>query len=266
MREKDPIEDSILLEKNNAVACLTLNRPQAKNAMNMEMLADLKECLLDVLEDESVRVLVITGSYFGFSAGPDLKELQSYVNERPGEPNCLDSANDIFKIVRNFPKPVVAALSGLTMGQGLELAMCADIIIAGESAKIYDAHVNYGVFPGAGGAAVLPRLVPLNMAMYLLLTGRGLSATEMKACGLVSEVHPDMELQEAAMKLAKVIAEKSPLALRRIKEVAHASADKSRDDAILHEQAMLRLHMGTEDFREGLKAFSEKRKPVFKGR
>lgn len=258
-------EESIWLEITDSIACLTLHRPEAKNAMGMEMLGQLRHRLNEVKANEKIRVLIVTGSHFGFSAGPDLKELLSDVQERPREPNCLDSANDVLKILRNFPIPVIAALNGLTMGGGLELAMCADIVIAGESARIYDAHVNYGVFPGAGGAAVLPRVIPLQMAMYLLLTGRGISAAEMKACGLVSEVHPDMELQEAAMKLARVIASKSPLALRRIKEVARASADKTRDDAILHEQAMLHLYMETEDFREGLKAFSEKRKPEFKG-
>lgn len=149
----------ILLEITNSIACLTLNR-RVKNAMNMEMLADLRLRLNEVLANDTIHVLIIIGSYFGFSAGPDLKELLSDIQERPGEPNCLDSANDVLKIVRSFPIPVIAALSGLTMGGGLELAMCADIVIAGESAKIYDAHVNYGVFPGAGGAAVLPRLIP----------------------------------------------------------------------------------------------------------
>jgi enoyl-CoA hydratase/carnithine racemase len=106
-------------------------------------------------------------------------------------------ARTLYARLRNFPKPVIAALNGITMAGGLELAMCADIVVAAESATIGDAHANFGVYPGAGGAAVLPRLIPLNMAMYLLLTGKSLSAAEMKACGLVCEVHPDAEFAEA---------------------------------------------------------------------
>ena len=151
------------------------------------------------------------------------------------------------------------------MAGGLELAMCADVVVAAEGATIADAHANFGVYPGAGGAAILPRLIPLNMAMYLLLTGKSLSATAMKACGLVSEVHPDEGLADAALALARHIAKKSPIALRRMKEVARASADKSRDDALLHEQVMLRRHMRSFDFDEGLRAFAEKRAPQFQG-
>ena len=144
--------------------------------------------------------------------------------------------------------------------------MCADIIVAAESATIADAHANFGVYPGAGGAAVLPRLIPLNMAMYMLLTGKSLSAADMKACGLVCEVHPDQGFADAVLKLANCIAKKSPIALRRIKEVARASSDKTRDDALLHEQVALRQHMRTFDFQEGLQAFGEKRAPQFQGR
>ena len=144
--------------------------------------------------------------------------------------------------------------------------MCADIVIAAESATIGDAHANFGVYPGAGGAAVLPRLIPLNMAMYLLMTGKSLSAAEMKSVGLVCEVHADAELADAALTLAKQIAKKSPIALRRMKEVARASADKTRDDALQHEQVMLRRHMRTFDFQEGLQSFAEKRAPQFQGR
>jgi enoyl-CoA hydratase/carnithine racemase len=152
------------------------------------------------------------------------------------------------------------------MAGGLELAMCADIVIAAESANIGDAHANFGVYPGAGGAAVLPRLIPQNIAVYLLLTGKTLSAAEMKAYGFVAEVHADGELAEAAMKLAGHIVKKSPIALRRMREVARTSADKSRDDALLHEQVMLRRHLRSFDMQEGLQAFAEKRAPQFQGR
>jgi enoyl-CoA hydratase/carnithine racemase len=152
------------------------------------------------------------------------------------------------------------------MAGGLELAMCADIIVAAETATIGDAHANFGVYPGAGGAAVLPRLIPLNMAMYLLFTGKSLSAAQMQAMGLVAEVHPDADLAGATLKLATLIASKSPAALRRMKIVARTTADKSRDDALLHEQVMFRAHMRSADLAEGLAAFSEKRAPAFTGR
>ena len=142
--------------------------------------------------------------------------------------------------------------------------MCADVIVAAESAVIGDAHANYGVYPGAGGAAILPRLIPLNMAMYLLLTGKSLAAAEMKACGLVCEVHPDDALDGAVMALAQQIAAKSPIALARMKEVARASADKSRADALLHEQVLLRRHLRSVDLQEGLRAFAKSGRLVSK--
>ncbi len=259
-------EDCVLYEVTNSVARLTLNRPKAMNSMNLAILAELDRRLTEVAADKHVRVLVLTGAGAAFCAGADLKEVLAGQTLGPGEADFLDRANRVFGRLRNFPKPVVAALNGVTMAGGLELAMCADLVVAAESATIADAHANFGVYPGAGGAAVLPRLIPLNMAMYLLLTGKSLSSAAMKACGFVCEVHPDAGFTDAVQKLAEHIAKKSPIALRRMKEVARASADKTRDDALLHEQVMLREHMRSFDFREGLQAFTEKRAPEFQDR
>jgi enoyl-CoA hydratase/carnithine racemase len=259
-------EDVLLSETLGAVMRLTLNRPKAMNSLNLAMLAELDRRLTELEADEAVRVLVITGAGPAFCAGADLKEALVAHAPRPGEPDFLDRASAVLGRLRSFPKPVIAALNGVTMAGGLELAMCADLVIAAESATIADAHANFGVYPGAGGAAILPRLIPLNMAMYLLLTGKSLSAPEMKACGFVCEVHPDAGLAEAGMALATHVAMKSPAALRRIKEVARTSADKTRDDALLHEQVMLRRHLRSHDLHEGLQAFGEKRAPRFLGR
>ena len=130
--------------------------------------------------------------------------------------------------LRHFPKPVIAALNGVTMAGGLELAMCADIVIAAESATIGDAHANFGVYPGAGGAAVLPRLIPLNMAMYLLLTGKSLSAAEMKNLGLVAEVHADAALADGALALARLHCQKEPDCSAPHEGSGARSADKSQ--------------------------------------
>ena len=236
------------------------------NALNLATLIKLERRLGEISSNDAIRVVVLTGNGDAFCVGADLKEVLAGAQLGPGESDFLDRANVVFGALRDFPKPVIAALNGTTMAGGLELAMCADIVVAAENATLADAHANYGVYPGAGGAAILPRLIPLNMAMYLLLTGKSLSATEMKACGLISEIHPVEELADAALALANHIAKKSPIALRRMKEVARASADKSRDDALLHEQVMLRQHMRSFDFHEGLQAFVEKRAPQFQGR
>lgn len=258
--------DVLLFESIGSVARLTLNRPKAMNSLNLAMLTELDRRLSEIADDEALRVLVLTGVGPAFCAGADLKEVLAGQAMAPGEADFLDRGNLMFQRLRNFPKPVIAALNGITMAGGLEMAMCADIVVAAESATIADAHANFGVYPGAGGAAVLPRLIPLNMAMYMLLTGKSLSAADMKAAGLVCEVHPDAGFADAVLKLASNIAKKSPIALRRIKEVARASADKTRDDALLHEQVALRQHMRTFDFQEGLQAFAEKRAPQFQGR
>ena len=168
--------------------------------------------------------------------------------------------------LRTLPKPVIAVLNGITMAGGLELAMCADLILAADSAKIADAHSNYGFFPGAGGAAILPRLLPLPTSLYMLFTGKSLTAARLHELGLISEVHPAEQLAGAAMELANQLAAKSPSVLRRMKSVARSTADKTLADALNHEQAVFREHMASEDCREGLSAFAEKRTPRFTGR
>lgn len=258
-------ERALILEKLGPIARLTMNRPGAMNALNLEMLDAFGEYLPALAADDGVRVVVITGAGAAFCAGADLK--QALAREPAlGDPDFLDHARGTFEQLAAFPKPVIAALNGITMAGGLEIAMCADIIIAAETAQIGDAHANFGVFPGGGGAAMLPRLLPLNTALYLLFTGKTLSATELKTLGLVNEVHPPEALMDAAIVLGEVIAAKSPAALRRMKEVARASADKSRADALLHEQVMLRAHLRSADLAEGLRAFAEKRTPRFIGK
>jgi len=261
------MDDQVLLfESNGPIAYLTLNRPKAMNAMNLAMLAALDKCLDDIAVRDDLRVVVMTGTGSAFCAGADLKEVLAGTDLPAGEADFLDHASKVFNRLRSFPKPVIAALNGVTMAGGLELAMCADIVVAAQSAAIGDAHANFGVYPGAGGAAVLPRLIPLNMALYLLLTGNTLNAAQMQACGLVSEVHPDDQLTSAVTKIAERVAAKSPIALSRMKDVARAAADKTQADALLHEQVMLRQHLRSADIQEGLRAFSEKRAPQFVGR
>ena len=259
--------DELNYTKEGHVAWLRMNRPEAMNSNNLAMIAGFEQVLPEITADDEVRVVVLTGTGPAFCAGADLKEVLASGDLPPGEEDVLDRVSyNVMNPLRDLPKPVIAAVNGITMAGGLELAMCCDIVLASEQAKIGDAHANFGVYPGAGGAAVLPRLIPQNVAKYLLFTGKTLSADEMKIYGLVNEVVPADDLENAVTELAALIASKSPVALRRMKEVANASLDKSRDAALEHEQVLFRKHQRSYDMAEGLHAFSEKRTPEFKGR
>jgi len=263
----DTQDDAVLYEQRGNTAWLTINRPKAMNSINLAAIARFEKLLPEIAANDDIRVLVLTGTGPAFCAGADLKEVLASRDLPPGEADFLDRiCENVMNPLRDFPKPVIAALNGITMAGGLELAMCCDIVLASEQAQIGDAHANFGVYPGAGGAAVLPRLIPPNVAKYLLFTGKTLSAHEMQGYGLVNEVVSAEELQNAANALAELIASKSPIALRRMKAVANATMDKSRDAALEHEQVMLRKHERSYDMNEGLSAFSEKRAPEFKGR
>jgi enoyl-CoA hydratase/carnithine racemase len=264
--EKDVENNTIEFKQVGPVAWLTLNRPAAMNAINLAMIDKYEALLPKIAADDSVKVLVITGNGRAFCAGADLKEILASSNAPAGEADFIDRLTiNVLDVLRNFPKPVIAAINGITMAGGLETAMCADIVIAADTARLGDAHANFGVYPGAGGAAVLPRLIPLNVAKYLLFTGETLSATEMMGYGFINKVVSPDALQVEVQKLAELIAAKSPIVLQRMKVVANATADKSRDDALQQEQVLFRQHMRSYDMQEGLKAFSEKRKPEFRG-
>ncbi len=258
--------ETINLEFRGAGAWITLNRPNDMNAISMQLLNDLETALTQCQSNSDIKVIVLTGNGPAFCAGADLKGLLlSLKGSEPGVKDLLDRFDDVFRLLRCFPKPVIAAINGLALAGGLELAMCCDIIYAAASAKIGDAHSNFGVCPGGGGAAVLPRKVGLNRAKYLLFTGEFLPAAELERYGLINRVVQDENLNEEVEKLVAKLAAKSPLVLRRMKEVAGASQDQSLEAALRHEILILRQHMRSYDLQEGLRAFTEKRKPDFKG-
>ncbi|MBP0591520.1 enoyl-CoA hydratase/isomerase family protein [Paraburkholderia sp. LEh10] len=247
----------------DSVAWLTMDRPSAMNSLNREMATGLTAQLNAWRHDEAVRVVVLTGNGRAFCAGADL--IEAAEPPHPDKREFLDLIVEFFDTLRAFPKPVIAAVNGLALAGGLEVVLASDLVLAAESARLGDAHSNFGAFPGAGGAAILPRKVPANVARYLLFTGDAMSAAELKGYGLVNEVLADAELKPRAQALAERLAKKSPLVLARMKRVANEAADKSAADALRHELLELRNHQRSYDIQEGLRAFAEKREPQFKG-
>ncbi|WHY88900.1 enoyl-CoA hydratase/isomerase family protein [Neobacillus novalis] len=258
--------ETIQFERRGAGAWIILNSPEKMNSVSSTMLMELETVLSECQSDSTVQAIVLTGTGKAFCAGADLKNVLSSLNHsEPGMKDFLDQFDEVCGLIRKMPKPVIAAINGLALAGGLELVMCCDIVYAAESAKIGDAHSNFGVFPGAGGAAILPRKIGLNRAKYLLFSGDFLSAAELERFGLVNQVVPDGDLGLEVEKFVEKLATKSPLVLRRMKEVANASVDQTQDAALRHEMLNLRQHVRSYDLAEGLKAFAEKRKPEFKG-
>ncbi len=257
---------TIKYERRGAGAWIVLNRPDQLNAISIGMLDEIGDAVACARSDEAVRALALTGAGRAFCAGADLKEVaREQARLKPGDPDLLDRVRSVFADLRALPKPVIAAVNGIALAGGLEMIMACDIVFAAESARIGDAHANFGVFPGAGGAAILPRRIGMNRAKYLLFTGDHISAREMMEMGLVNRVTADGELIAAVEALAERLATKSPAVLRRMKAVANHSFDQSEYAALTDELLNLRDHMRSYDMQEGLAAFREKRKPEFKG-
>lgn len=253
----------ISYSQQGAVGWIALDRPDALNSLDREAVVQFTERLVAWRDDASVRVIAVTGRGRAFCAGADLKEAGD--KPEPGQKDLLDLIVILFDMLRAYPKPVIAAVNGLAYAGGLEIVLTCDIVIAAESARFADAHSNFGVFPGGGGAAILPRKIPANVARYLLFTGDALSVADAKLHGLVNEIVPDGELEGRVQALAEKLAKKSPLVLAGMKRVANEAADKSAADALRHELLIARDHGRSYDMQEGLRAFVEKREPQFRG-
>jgi enoyl-CoA hydratase/carnithine racemase len=256
----------ILYEIRGAAAWITLDRPRERHALTALMLDEMSRALDAAQEERAVRVVVITGNGDeAFCAGADLKQVLAAPGAA-GEPDFLDRAAATFGKLRDFPKPVIAAVNGIALAGGLELVLCCDLVVAADHARMGDAHANFGVFPGAGGAAILPRRLGPTRAKHLLYTGEHVSAATMCEWGLVNEVVARGELHAAVATLAEKIAGKSPLVLRQMKRVADEALHLPRDAALASELLTLRTHLRSHDLQEGLAAFREKRAPRFTGR
>jgi enoyl-CoA hydratase len=257
-------EPLVLVERDDArrIALVRLNRPKQLNALNGQVMDALCEALEALDRDEAIRVMVVTGNEKAFAAGADIGEMAE------AGPMDMLRTNRIaqWDRVRRISKPVIAAVAGWCLGGGCELAMTLDIVIAAESAKFGQPEIKIGIMPGAGGTQRLPRAVGKSKAMEMILTGEPISAAEAERIGLVSRVVPNEVLETDALDLAAEIAKRAPLALRLAKESVNAAYEMSLTDGLAHERRLFYLLFSSEDQKEGMAAFLEKREPDFTGR
>ncbi len=244
------------------VLWVTLNRPHVMNALTPGMLRAIDAAMEQAESDSAVRCVVITGRGNEFCAGADLSEVPSGSEELG---RFLKKAGQTMQGIERLSKPVIACINGVALAGGLELALCADIIVAARSAELGDGHIKYGLLPGAGGSTRLARAVGAGRARYLMYTGFRLSAEHLESWGLVQQVVDDGELLQATNTLANVISRHSPLVLSQLKQLISRSVDSSLEQSLELEVAANQIIATSEDLKEGLAAFAEKRKPVFRG-
>ena len=255
--------ETIIVDVEDHVALVTLNRPNALNALNDQLLGELADALTDCQNNEKVRCIVITGSEKAFAAGADIKMMaeKSFVDVFAGDLFTPESEQ-----ILRVRKPIIAAVSGYALGGGCELAMMCDFIIASDTAKFGQPEINLGVVAGLGGTQRLTRAIGKAKAMDMNLTGRFMDAEEAERSGLVSRVVPVKKLMEEAMAAAQKIAEKSMITVMVVKEAVNRSFETTLREGLLYERRTFHSLFATEDQKEGMAAFMEKRTPQFRDR
>ena len=255
---------NIIVERENRVATIRLNRPDVLNALGPEMLREISSAVAEAGNDESIRVLVIRGEGRAFSAGADLNYFQTALEDTALLPDYLTQVKDTFGQIENLPIPVIAVVHGFALAGGLELMMACDMALVAEEARIGDQHVNFGLMPGGGSTQRLPRRVGLQRAMELLTTGRWLSGVEAADWGLALRAVPAEGLDEELEKLLKSLRTKSRAGIALIKSVTLRGRGLSIEDGVALESLAFVQYMTTSPHpAEGIKAFKEKRQPEF---
>ncbi len=252
----------VLIEIEAGVGRIQLHRPQVLNALNMELVDELVQTMEEMDQNSEVRTILLTGDERAFAAGADIKEMAGATAVEM----LLRNQFSTWDRIRRVRKPIIAAVSGYALGGGCELAMACDMIVAAETATFGQPEINLGVMPGAGGTQRLTRTIGKARAMEMILTGRPITAEEAYRAGLVTRVVPVKELEEEAMKLAREIAAKPPIAVQLAKQAVLKAQDVTLESGLDFEQKLFYLLFSTEDQREGMKAFMEKRTPRFEGR
>jgi enoyl-CoA hydratase len=253
------------LERSDGAAILTVNRPEALNALDLETLRTLRELLGKLAEDDETRVVVLTGAGDrAFIAGADIKYMQGLNVLEAREWGRLGHACAL--LLEGMPKPTIAAINGYALGGGCELALACDLRFASSTAKLGQPEINIGILPGWGGTQRLARVAGLGFAKELILTGRTVDAAEAERRGLVNAVFEPGELLEKTLETARLLGSKSPVALAYAKEAANLALQGAHEANLTQEATFFALLFSTEDQREGMAAFAEKREPEFRGR
>ena len=256
--------DNLLLEREDAVVILTVNRPKVLNALDSQTIDELRRAVLDVRQDASVRCLIITGAGDkAFVAGADIHEL-SQQSPTGGRDHALRGQH-VFGLIETLGKPVIAAVNGFALGGGCELAMACTLRIAADTARLGQPEITLGLIPGYAGTQRLPRLIGKGRALELLLTGRMVPAPDALGMGLVNRVVPASELMAEARRLARTLAAGAPIAMRYIIDAVNQGLEMPFAEACNHEATLFGLVSSTADMREGTRAFLDKRKAAFKG-
>jgi len=251
---------NIIVSRDASIGIIQLNRPSVLNALSFELMAELTKALETLDSDDTVNVIIVTGGEKVFAAGADIKEMSKFTTV-----DLIRSRRfELWDRISQTHKPIIAAVSGFCLGGGNELAMNCDIIIASDTAVFGQPEVNVGIMPGAGGTQRLPRIVGKTKAMEMILTGQPIPAEEAYRIGLVNKIVPVESLMDEARKMAKEIGSKPPISVRAVKQAVLRATDTTLEIGMDYERELFYSLFATEDAHEGMRAFLEKRKPMFR--